>query len=108
MSDDKATINRQAAQIALLRDALERLTAVASRYLPDYNEHPNIQDAEAALSATEQDVEAWEKSKRDAVIGECQDAAHNAIHDAVELIGLCQEVKAAVSESLEDLKDTKP
>ena len=36
-------------RVSVLRDALRSLIAVSSRYLPDYDEHPEIQAAEAVL-----------------------------------------------------------
>ena len=44
--------DKHAAAIAALPDvlsALVSLTAVARRYLPDYDEHPEIQKADAAI-----------------------------------------------------------
>ena len=35
---------------AILSDALQSLAAVARRYLPDYDEHPEIQKADEALT----------------------------------------------------------
>ena len=39
------------AECETLREALISLVAVARRYLPDYDEHPEIQKADAALTA---------------------------------------------------------
>lgn len=60
-------IDRQAAQIAMLREALDDLNSIS----PD-DGHGHIQmvrkEADRALAATEADVEAWEKQRRDAVL----------------------------------------
>lgn len=37
-----------------LLEALRNLTLTAARYLPDYNEHPDIQAAEAAIAKATQ------------------------------------------------------
>ena len=41
------------AEVEALRGALHSLAAVARRYLPDYDEHPEIQRADAALTPAE-------------------------------------------------------
>jgi hypothetical protein len=38
-------------RVAELRDALHSLAAVSRRYLPDYDEHPEVQKADSALDA---------------------------------------------------------
>ena len=51
-------------QIDVLKQALEALaslTAVARRYLPDYDEHPEIQKADAAITSLRQAIEQAEK-----------------------------------------------
>jgi septation ring formation regulator EzrA len=77
-----ATINRQAAQIAMLRNVLaktrrELLAAHTGRIYDEYAETMRsvaIDKAEEALAATAEDVEAWEKSKRGAVLEEASQA----------------------------------
>lgn len=41
-------------RVTELRDALHSLASVARRYLPDYDEHPEIQKADAALEPNAQ------------------------------------------------------
>ena len=52
---DALTEERDAlrAEVERLRGALHSLAAVARRYLPDYDEHPEIQRADAALTPAE-------------------------------------------------------
>ena len=48
-------------------EALASLTAVARRYLPDYDEHPEIQKADAAITSLRQAIEQAEKQEPVAV-----------------------------------------
>lgn len=47
---DALTARDEGIEAEVLREALVSLVAVARRYLPDYDEHPEIQKADAALS----------------------------------------------------------
>lgn len=81
MSDDKATIDRQAAQIAMLREALEAFDKSAKESASIIGFAGKalklLQQARAALTATAADVEAWEKQRRDAVLEEAIETLSN-------------------------------
>ena len=127
MSNDTTTIDRQAAQVAMLREALHVGRALTMGYingaLTEKSKDEAIADLQiinAALTATAADVEAWqaaralsttaakawERERRNAVIDECCDAAHDAIHQAIVEVDECEDVKATVNSALESLKET--
>lgn len=85
MSDDKATIDRQAAQIAMLREALEAFDKSAKESASIIGFAGKalklLQQARAALTATAADVEAWAKAEglslKDFYVGTPDDPAYN-------------------------------
>jgi hypothetical protein len=105
VSDDKATIDRQAAQIAMLREALEAFDKSAKESASIIGFAGKalklLQQARAALTATAADVEAWEKQRRDAVLEE--------IAAAFEAMGSgCEMFAQTAAQHVLDMKDTKP
>ncbi len=66
-------------RVAELRDALQSLSAVARRYLPNYDEHPEIQKADEALDARpctcHPDDNPPQPCAKQYALGECMAAA---------------------------------
>ncbi len=100
MSDDKATmpeyfngfrdgytrqtplIDRQAAQIMMLREALATMLRIEESGMAVIGWREAIAKAQAALTATAEDQWAWEKQRRSEIIAECQQVIYT--HPCVE------------------------
>ena len=105
---DRLRAERGAAlgKLSMMRDALIKCKPDSFVGSSDYFEVAQ-QRLEALVSA-QSDVEAWERQRKNEIISECQDTAHNAIHNAIYKIDDCEPVKAAVIEALAALKAAKP
>lgn len=78
---------------------------VLDRYRPAWEAAAGGMDPDQALALLpKQDG----PSEREAAIDECRDAAHDAIHHAIERMDLCAFVKGHVDEALLALKNAAP
>lgn len=98
------TIDRLTAQIAMLRDAMATMLHIEGSGMAVMGWEAAIVKAHKALTATQADVEAWEKQRRDAVleeaIRECQIINSDYMGGRVSALACADAILA--------LKDTKP